>query len=139
MRRLTAFVRAVLVLASVSIVAPAALALASERRFGGRLPFHGVPAPSAWDVDRIERAMTSRLDEQTVVDVVIRLSLVVAWELSWYRYRVDLGDEGDPVMMLEKGDEIDQIDAGLRDWNATLDSSGRVLGGDQAVTDGGEA
>jgi hypothetical protein len=66
-----------------------------------------------------------------------QVSLVVAWELSWYRYRVDLGDEDDPVMMLEKGDEIDQIDAGLRDWNATLDSSGRALSGGQAVTDGG--
>jgi hypothetical protein len=66
-----------------------------------------------------------------------QVSLVVAWELSWYRYRVDLGDEDDPVMMLEKGDEIDQIDAGLREWNATLDSSGRALSGGQAVTDGG--
>ncbi len=56
-----------------------------------------------------------------------QVSLVVAWELSWYRYRVDLGDEGDPVMMLEKGDELDQIDADLRDWNATLDTAGRVL------------
>jgi hypothetical protein len=66
-----------------------------------------------------------------------QVSLVVAWELSWYRYRVDLGDEGDPVMMLEKGDEIDQIEAPLREWNATLDPSGRVLSGGQAVTDGG--
>jgi hypothetical protein len=65
-----------------------------------------------------------------------QVSLVVAWELSWYRYRVDLGDEGDPVMMLEKGDEIDQIDEFLREWNATLDPSGRVLTG-QAATDGG--
>ena len=65
-----------------------------------------------------------------------QVSLVVAWELSWYRYRVDLGDEGDPVMMLEKGDEIDQIDNSLREWNATLDASGRVLTGGSA-TDGG--
>jgi hypothetical protein len=64
-----------------------------------------------------------------------QVTLVVAWELSWYRYRVDLGDEGDPVMMLEKGDEIDQIDADLRDWNATLDANGRVLSGGQAVAD----
>jgi hypothetical protein len=55
------------------------------------------------------------------------VSLVVAWELSWYRYRVDLGDEDDAVMMLEKGDEMDQIDGSLRNWNATLDSDGRVL------------
>jgi len=64
------------------------------------------------------------------------VSVVVAWELSWYRYRVDLGDEGDPVMMLEKGEEIDQIDEGLRDWNARLDADGRVLAG-QAETGGG--
>ncbi len=62
-----------------------------------------------------------------------QVTLVVAWELSWYRYRVDLGDEGDPVMMLEKGDELDQIDAGLREWNATLDTNGRVQSGGQAV------
>ena len=65
-----------------------------------------------------------------------QVSVVVAWELSWYRYRVDLGDEADPVMMLEKGDEMDQIEGELRAWNATLDASGRVLT-DQAVTDGG--
>jgi hypothetical protein len=64
------------------------------------------------------------------------VTLVVAWELSWYRYRVDLGDEADPVMMLEKGDEIEEIDESLREWNATLDAEGRVLVG-QAVTDGG--
>jgi hypothetical protein len=65
-----------------------------------------------------------------------QVSVVVAWELSWYRYRVDLGDEADPVMMLEKGDEIDQIEGALREWNATLDAGGRVLT-DQTVADGG--
>jgi hypothetical protein len=68
-----------------------------------------------------------------------QVSLVVAWELSWYRYRVDLGDEGDPVMMLEKGDEIDQIEDALREWNATLDPSGRVLSGEAVPDGGGEA
>jgi hypothetical protein len=56
-----------------------------------------------------------------------QVSVVVAWELSWYRYQVDLGDEGDPVMMLDKGEEMDQIEESLRDWNATLDAEGRVL------------
>ncbi len=57
------------------------------------------------------------------------VSLLVAWELSWYRYRVDLGAEADPVEMLDKGDELDQIDASLRDWNAGLDAEGRVIAG----------
>jgi hypothetical protein len=40
-------------------------------------------------------------------------------------------------MMLAKGEEIDQIDEGLREWNARLDDEGRVLAGHSA-TDGGE-
>jgi hypothetical protein len=64
------------------------------------------------------------------------VSVLVAWELSWYRYRVDLGDEADPVMMLDKGEEIDQIEESLRAWNAELDKDGRVVAGLRA-TDGG--
>ena len=62
------------------------------------------------------------------------VSLLVAWELSWYRYRVDLGDEADPVMMLDKGEELAQIDETLLDWNAELDAEGRVVA---AVGEGG--
>jgi predicted Fe-S protein YdhL (DUF1289 family) len=57
------------------------------------------------------------------------VSVLVAWELSWYRYRVDLGDEADPVMMLDKGEEIEQIEESLRAWNAGLDDDGRVVAG----------
>jgi hypothetical protein len=55
------------------------------------------------------------------------VTVVVAWELSWYRFRVDLGDEADPVVMLEKGEEVGQIDETLRDWNATMESDGKVV------------
>lgn len=61
--------------------------------------------------------------------------LVIAWELSWYRYRVDLGDEAEPVELLDKGAEMDAIDAPLRDWNAALDDEGRVVTG-QALPGG---
>jgi hypothetical protein len=54
------------------------------------------------------------------------VTVLVAWELSWYRYRVDLGDELDPVALQEKGEEIEQIDESLRNWNATLDEDGRL-------------
>jgi hypothetical protein len=64
------------------------------------------------------------------------VSVLVAWELSWYRYRVDLGDENDPVEMLEKGEELDQIDESLRSWNAALDTEGRLVAG-PAASDGG--
>jgi hypothetical protein len=64
------------------------------------------------------------------------VTVLVAWELSWYRYQVDLGDELDPVVLVEKGEELDQIDESLRDWNATLDAEGRLVAG-HAVTGGG--
>lgn len=63
------------------------------------------------------------LEQPSAVDVV------VAWELSWYRFRVDLGDEGDPVALLDKGEELDQIEERLRQWNAEVDGDGRVLTG----------
>jgi hypothetical protein len=54
------------------------------------------------------------------------VSLVVAWELSWYRFRIDLGDEDDPVAMLAKGDELAEIAGHTGEWNAALDGEGRV-------------
>ena len=40
--------------------------------------------------------------------------------------------------MLEKGEEIEQIDEYLREWNAALDPSGRVLAGNTASDGGSE-
>ena len=54
------------------------------------------------------------------------VTVLVAWELSWYRYRVDLGDEADPVMMLDKGEELEELDGGLRDWNASATVDGQL-------------
>src|SRR5829696_1202118 len=52
------------------------------------------------------------------------VSIVVAWELSWYRYRVDLHDADQPVLLLDRGDEIDDLDEVLRGWNAAADDAG---------------
>lgn len=57
------------------------------------------------------------------------VTVVVAWELSWYRYRVDLSDEGEAVALQDKGEEIQQIDSTLREWNAGLDDHGRLVVG----------
>jgi hypothetical protein len=64
------------------------------------------------------------------------VTLVVAWELSWYRFRIDLADAQDPVALLANGEEIEQIDEELRDWNATVDAQGQIVLGD-AVAGGG--
>ncbi|HEX7058354.1 MAG TPA: hypothetical protein VF176_00695 [Solirubrobacterales bacterium] len=54
--------------------------------------------------------------------------ITVAWELSWYQWGVDLGDELRPAFPLDKGSEIDQLDGSARQWNATLADGRIVLG-----------
>lgn len=54
------------------------------------------------------------------------VTVVVAWELSWYRYRVDLGDADEPILLLEKGDELAELEEPLREWNAVADDNGRL-------------
>jgi hypothetical protein len=54
------------------------------------------------------------------------VTIVVAWELSWYRYRVDLGDEHEPILLLEKGDELGELEEPLRTWNAVADENGHL-------------
>lgn len=62
------------------------------------------------------------------------VTLVVAWELSWYRYRIDLGDTADPVSLQDKGDELEDIEQELRNWNAAVDEDGRLVVEGGAVT-----
>jgi hypothetical protein len=57
------------------------------------------------------------------------VAVVVAWELSWYRYRVDLGDADDPVGLLDKGEELEELGEQMRDWNARADAEGRLAAG----------
>jgi hypothetical protein len=59
-------------------------------------------------------------------DSPAEVALVVAWELSWYRFQIDLGAERDPVTLLDKGHELDELDESLREWNATAVGDGRI-------------
>jgi hypothetical protein len=52
--------------------------------------------------------------------------ITVAWELSWYQWGVDIGDELRPVFEIDKGREIDQLDAAARQWNASVGEGGRL-------------
>ena len=54
------------------------------------------------------------------------VTLVVAWELSWYRFQIDLGAERDPVTLVDKGHELEELPEELRDWNATAVPDGRI-------------
>jgi hypothetical protein len=55
------------------------------------------------------------------------VAVVVAWELSWYRYSVDLGAEVDPVTLVGKGFELDELEDWAREWNAAAAPDGRLV------------
>jgi hypothetical protein len=55
---------------------------------------------------------------------VVRIT--VAWELTWYQWGVDLGDELRPIFELERGYEVSEIDSAARQWNASA-HDGRIV------------
>ena len=57
------------------------------------------------------------------------VDITVAWELSWYRYRIDLGDASDPVTLLDKGQEIEELGDSEREWNASATEDGQLAAG----------
>ncbi len=57
------------------------------------------------------------------------VNVVVAWELSWYRYRVDLGDAEEPVALVEKGQELAELPEELREWNGSATGDGLLAAG----------
>jgi hypothetical protein len=52
--------------------------------------------------------------------------LVVAWELCWYRYEVDLADEDSGVRVAGQGNELDELELHDREPNALCDQSGAL-------------
>ena len=77
--RAVAFLRSVVLLVVLVVGVPWALIAASRSRFGGAAPLHGVSSPTDWRFAEIEQALTDRLTDQTIADVVIRVSLIVDW------------------------------------------------------------
>jgi hypothetical protein len=61
------------------------------------------------------------------------MRVTIAWDLSWYQWGVDVGDELRPVFELGKGGEIGQLDAAARQWNAIVTEDGGLRpAGDRA-------
>jgi hypothetical protein len=59
--------------------------------------------------------------------------ITVAWELSWYQWGVDLGDELRPVFQIDKGNEVEQLDRSARQWNANAVEGGQLVLGAAAA------
>jgi hypothetical protein len=54
------------------------------------------------------------------------VGLLLAWELCWYRYEVDLSDEIPSVRVAGQGYELDELEPGERQPNAVADDRGML-------------
>jgi hypothetical protein len=63
--------------------------------------------------------------------------LTVAWDLSWYQWKVRLADQRATVHSLAQGDEIEELADADRSWNATVGRDGRLQLG--LASNGGSA
>jgi hypothetical protein len=54
------------------------------------------------------------------------VTIVVAWELSWYRFEVDLADEAAGVRVVAQGAELDELEPADQTPNAAADELGRL-------------
>ena len=52
--------------------------------------------------------------------------ITIAWELSWYQYRVSF-DSAQPVRLEERGHELIEVDHKYRGWNARIEEDGRLV------------
>jgi hypothetical protein len=54
------------------------------------------------------------------------VTIVVGWELSWYRFEVDLGDEAAGVRVVTQGAELSELEPADQIANAAADDQGEL-------------
>jgi len=54
------------------------------------------------------------------------VAVTIAWDLSWYQYRVSL-DSAQPVRLEERGHELRELEPNYIEWNARLENDGRLV------------
>jgi len=55
-------------------------------------------------------------------DVVV----TVAWDISWYQYRVT-PDSAQPVRLAERGHDPEDVEGSFTEWNAHMEDDGRIV------------
>jgi hypothetical protein len=54
------------------------------------------------------------------------LAVTVAWDLSWYQYRVS-PESAQPVRLERRGHELDELEQSFKEWNAHVGDEGRLV------------
>lgn len=55
------------------------------------------------------------------------VEIFVAWGISWYSYRVDLGDSTEPVELSGRGNDSAELDDVVGEWNVMADEGGILV------------
>jgi hypothetical protein len=69
---------------------------------------------------------TPAVNVQELEGVARVVSIVVSWELCWYRYRVDFDDPSAGARLVAEGRELDELAREERSANAAIDERGAV-------------
>jgi hypothetical protein len=54
------------------------------------------------------------------------LAVTVAWDISWYQYRVS-PESAQPVRLERRGHELDELEENFKSWNAHLEHDGKLV------------
>jgi hypothetical protein len=54
------------------------------------------------------------------------IAVTVAWDLSWYQYRVS-PESAQPVRLERRGHELDELEDTFKTWNARVEDEGRLV------------
>jgi hypothetical protein len=69
---------------------------------------------------------TPRVSIVLLSGVNAEMVITVAWEISWYQYRVAT-ETSQPVRLEGRGHDPAELDASFTEWNAYLEDDGRVV------------
>jgi hypothetical protein len=83
-------------------------------------------SPYRRTVDGIAKSLGSpRASIVQLSGVKSELVVTVAWDISWYQYRVSL-DSAQPIRLAERGHDPHDLESSFTQWNARLDD-GRLV------------
>ena len=78
-------------------------------------------------VEGLTRSLGSpRVAAVTPAEAPDQVRLTVAWELSWYQWKVEFADDDAAVRALRNGKEVSELGPADRAWNARAGEDGRI-------------
>jgi hypothetical protein len=69
---------------------------------------------------------TPRVSVMVLSGVNAEVVVTVAWDISWYQYRVS-PDSENPVRLEERGHDPGELEGAFTDWNAHMGEDGRIV------------